>query len=658
MENIKENKIPKIKKVKKIKDTREKHNSGMNLSNVLVILRINLRMAYRNPGAIVTGILFICFSLLMGSLPIMIQAVSKGVSPSVTWPMFQVFGYIVGGFFLGLHVTLVSLLLFKTQKNTGIHNIETRAGIHPIITFLLRYVIALIVIYTYVTIFFCIMSLLSLSLNVDSTTRNSVFISSYSFNYLFGFLFLAIALITFQICSSAIGTFLSLIWLFAMVMGPLFSSIALLVGVKEYQVLDQFNLFNIKEYIAQGVYKDLNNKYTESLLDDVDFFEIINNNIDKHDKKQFENEQNNPNIHNYFDDNENENGDEPIWQPRTVDFNVFNSDSNIFENPHSEYLIDWFWFAINSGTYDLHIGDDYIFKGTEIFKYLEEMKNELIKNNYKYQGEDRFVYDENPNRNNANEYMDISDALNLIKKNNKLKPIANAIENSFEKLKTYDSLSSDRYSYSNNIAIFNNKIFLPYFRYNNRVLNGPKIESDLKKEQPIMREIAFVLFYIYKGLYDYSNIENINYPYQKGWKKTTAIVNDTNNKITRINRFNLMNHMSFLMKASEPYHFYISTTESAFSLNSAKPLEYYKMKTDEHSYQLLGNKYGYNPNNNLIWDGVPFKDSTSKEDLITNLVDGGLKKGVDAKGLMAFYILFAMSLVGFSYLIFVRKSRI
>jgi hypothetical protein len=136
------------------KQKREKKTSPVMWKNLGVLFHINLKLTFKNKSGMSLGIVWVLiyaiFTIIGAFVPMEIAVV------------FTAIRIVVCTFFFAVFIALVCAYLFRSQHDKGVHNIELRAGIPSIQTFMMRILVAYAVIATYVS-FTVVFSLLGMA---------------------------------------------------------------------------------------------------------------------------------------------------------------------------------------------------------------------------------------------------------------------------------------------------------------------------------------------------------------------------------------------------------------------------------------------------------------------------------------------------------------
>lgn len=198
-----------------------KSKKRLNLKNVALLFKINLKSSFLNIGAIVCGMLYIGFTAMFSALIVF----ASDVPDNLNTTMFGVLEHCISGFMLMLTITMLMVHLYKKQITNGIINIELRAGVKPWVTYLIRYAIIVIVIFTYITIALLINVIFSTMVEMPTLLKKSYLINRQAIFYLEALIAISLFIFVSAYATVAIGTLNMILTAVLISLAPLISGI-------------------------------------------------------------------------------------------------------------------------------------------------------------------------------------------------------------------------------------------------------------------------------------------------------------------------------------------------------------------------------------------------------------------------------------------------
>ncbi|AHI52459.1 ABC-2 transporter permease [Spiroplasma culicicola] len=208
-------------------DKRKANVEKQASANFTIIFNINLKMALKNAGILVTKLVYI-FAMIM----ILTFEVSSAIKPQDVDSLatFKLIFYIFSTILTVFYTMVITIYLLKKQWSDGIHSIESRAGFKPWKSYLIRALVQFTVmsISNAIILFYCIV------LQFISAANTEIYFA-YVYSQMFFLVFLSVVvtlmlLVIFAVCNTLVGTMLSTVLMFFMAFSPLFASIKSLLS--------------------------------------------------------------------------------------------------------------------------------------------------------------------------------------------------------------------------------------------------------------------------------------------------------------------------------------------------------------------------------------------------------------------------------------------
>jgi hypothetical protein len=196
------------------KQKREKKTSPVMWKNLGVLFHINLKLAFKNKSGMSLGIVWVLiyaiFTIIGAFVPTSFAVILLAIR------------IIVCTFFFVVFIALVCAYLFRSQHDKGVHNIELRAGIPSIQTFMMRILVAYVVIASYVsiTVVFSLLGLVGPSKSLFVLFQLTPALA----NYFMGLFFLAIFAAWMSLAKMAAGVVLCIFTGMVMFIAPMINS--------------------------------------------------------------------------------------------------------------------------------------------------------------------------------------------------------------------------------------------------------------------------------------------------------------------------------------------------------------------------------------------------------------------------------------------------
>jgi hypothetical protein len=257
------------------KQKREKKTSPVMWKNLGVLFHINLKLTFKNKSGMSLGIVWVLiyaiFTIIGAFVPMEIAVV------------FTAIRIVVCTFFFAVFIALVCAYLFRSQHDKGVHNIELRAGIPSIQTFMMRILVAYAVIATYVS-FTVVFSLLGMA----GPSRKLFILFQLTpalANYFMGLFFLAIFAAWMSLAKMAAGVVLCIFTGIVMFIAPMINS---MIGAftahsgkkpiektTEYKENHILGASMISEYMIKFLDVTNDSDLTSEIIDDSQFLDSV-----------------------------------------------------------------------------------------------------------------------------------------------------------------------------------------------------------------------------------------------------------------------------------------------------------------------------------------------------------------------------------------------
>jgi hypothetical protein len=270
------------------KQKREKKTSPVMWKNLGVLFHINLKLAFKNKSGMSLGIVWVLiyaiFTIIGAFVPTSFAVILLAIR------------IIVCTFFFVVFIALVCAYLFRSQHDKGVHNIELRAGIPSIQTFMMRILVAYVVIASYVsiTVVFSLLGLVGPSKSLFVLFQLTPALA----NFFMGLFFLAIFAAWMSLAKMAAGIVLCIFTGMVMFIAPMINSVVSSLSsfgsnVKiETTKMYKENHVNGASIISEYIYKFLDATEDAGLsgeiIDDDDFLSSVSKQLNDDGKTKVE----------------------------------------------------------------------------------------------------------------------------------------------------------------------------------------------------------------------------------------------------------------------------------------------------------------------------------------------------------------------------------
>ncbi|QHX36612.1 ABC transporter permease [Spiroplasma sp. BIUS-1] len=616
-------------------------------NNFFILLKINLRSIFKSIPILVSGVLFVISNLLITLSMHFIKSDNGQLNYSVFSILLSA-QYIIGVTLFSIFITIICIFLMKMHKNSGIQNIELRAGVSPTISFILRVVVIVFTITFVSTINYVLNILVSLGINFGDENGLKILTTSFAFWYLYGLLFASIAILAVQVVS-LLGSTMLLVFV-----GLLFAVAPALTNLSR-------STSAMKRIIAQ---KDIMYKMYPNLVAGQEFYNILSSeNIDT----KLSNLTNDQNFFSQINKNIGElflGGTDKV-----ISFEDFSSD-NI-----SSFVYDantLLQFLVQTGNYNVQMTtkfenkndkmNDYLLTNTALYNLIDDMRIRLDNSNFVDNQENEFlITDNNPNK---IVYTDIDPAINVLKKsygssNTSMNAFLDLISYQKKQLEMYDLVSktSEKVKYESEPQYYNSGGYvIPKYKYDQN-----SIYMDLKQEHKLsssMQMISYMTMQLYKDLYMAGNNVDRNFDIDSFLKTNTSnyYLDSTNKKYNLLNMLNILNHpvLIYLNGQTSPMTWNYLFKE--VSLINKYSLVDFKVNINYSAWSHMYIDSSENPNlnkpNKTSNDAILF--ASRNEGRENHVI---VKNNILVSGIVIWYLFISSGLITFSYFEYIKRAR-
>ncbi|WP_338985588.1 hypothetical protein [Spiroplasma endosymbiont of Diplazon laetatorius] len=641
-----------IKKFKKQKaQSKVQDYEKVNWMNFWIILKINLKNTFKSTALLTAGILFVAVNVILTLTMYFVNGENGKINYSVFSILISI-QYISGILLLSIFISMLCIYLMRLHKTTGIQNIELRSGISPSISFLVRILVILIAVLSYVSINFILNTLISLGIKFEKNNGMSILLSSLGFWYLYGLLFASIAMLISQVISFFAATATMIVLSLTFSTAPVLTNLANGIGSVDKTVKQKEKIYKMYPNLNAGQY--FYNILSESepsnilsgLLSDRNFFATIEKNIGSV----------------FFGDTD-----------KVISFEDFSTDSVPTYIYDANALLE---FLIQTGNYNVKLTSEmnnkvlsmeqYLLQGTSIFRLLEDMRLRLENSNFEDTQENAFiikngnktkfvktdidpaieVLKESYGENNAA----MQKFLNLVAAQKKQLDIYDSVLNTGEKI-IYDGFEPQFYRVGGSV--------MPMFKYETEN-NGLKFEySNGKPLDASMQMISYITLQLYKDLFMPANKVDSTFDIHSfiNQKNEEWTLNSSSTGYNVYNMLNIFNHpvLVFLSGESSPMTWNYLYEE--FSLINRFSLVDFKVNIRYSAWENLYIKENANPNlnkpNKTTSESILFapQKGNEKEDQVK------LQYNIKVFGIVIWYMVVACGLFGASYWQYLKRAR-
>ncbi|AOG60066.1 hypothetical protein SHELI_v1c01110 [Spiroplasma helicoides] len=250
------------------------------VNGVWLLFFLNIRKTFALKSGIGTGLTFLIIALIITGIGV---SMSTGFSfdySTSTIPTSM--GYIFVLFFFIVFASILIISLFKVPILEGIQQIEARAGVALIKSYLVRIFTYVIVTYSYILVFLIISLIIGSSYQNQSMTFESIVISPPLFLMMFSLIWFPVMSLIALISSVAMGTFANIFLGFVVALSPLISVVMNSVSSESPEKLRQQKIVinkNAKLIFANDFYKKFaNDESIKKIFEDTNILQTINNN--------------------------------------------------------------------------------------------------------------------------------------------------------------------------------------------------------------------------------------------------------------------------------------------------------------------------------------------------------------------------------------------
>ncbi len=247
---------------------KQSNKFGNKFKTTKILLGINLKQILRYKPTIIIGSIVLVLNILL----LLIGAHTGKTFESVLTNSLvtKSIYYIIVLFTFGLFMSLVSLFFYKKHINEGILNIELRAGINIWNSFFLRYVLSMIVILMYVTIYVLISLPIIYTGKLDSDLVSKIQVPQILFLYFFAIVVYPFITIITSLFTSAIGTLLNIVVVLAICFTPMAIGLSTKLSntgsFEKYEKTKKLSLINKRYELGSDFYQKFKN---HSIMKDV-----------------------------------------------------------------------------------------------------------------------------------------------------------------------------------------------------------------------------------------------------------------------------------------------------------------------------------------------------------------------------------------------------
>jgi hypothetical protein len=270
------------------KQKREKKTSPVMWKNLGVLFHINLKLAFKNKSGMSLGIVWVLiyaiFTIIGAFVPTSFAVILLAIR------------IIVCTFFFVVFIALVCAYLFRSQHDKGVHNIELRAGIPSIQTFMMRILVAYVVIASYVsiTVVFSLLGLVGPSKSLFVLFQLTPTLA----NYFMGLFFLAIFAAWMSLAKMAAGVVLCIFTGMVMFIAPMINSVVTSISsFSNKKPIEDTTVYKENHVLGASVISEYINKFLATtadagleneILNDTKFLSSVQTQLDDEGKTKVE----------------------------------------------------------------------------------------------------------------------------------------------------------------------------------------------------------------------------------------------------------------------------------------------------------------------------------------------------------------------------------
>ncbi|AUM62602.1 hypothetical protein [Spiroplasma monobiae] len=633
--------------LKKYKNKRAKSKVNeyekVNWMNFLIILKINLRNSFKSIPLIVTGSLFVIASLVM-TISMHFVNSDNGLIDYSKFSILIATQYICGVILLSVFITILCVFLIRVHKNTGIQNIELRAGMSPAISFFIRLIVILVMVLTYASFNLVLNLIASIGIRFEQDNGPSIILSALLFWYIFGLLFASISLLTAQVISFFAQTALLVILSITFAVSPILANLTRSVPVMKniFEQKQKAYLMYPKLVAGQEFYNILSSENVDpklsSLLSDANLFQTLKENIGEV----------------FFSDDS-----------VKISFEDFSRNDNPSIIVDATTLLE---FLVQTGNYNVKLTSkpfggktdkmsNFLFEGTSIYSLLNDISQNLI--GFEDSQENPFISKEENLNDDRTVNFNLKPALDYLSNkyisNPSMLALINLIEVQKQQLDIYDSIThTDIYTiYEEPQFVRTGGEVMPMFKYQE---NSQYFDFEYDNGHqliPSMQMISYIILQLYKNMYISSNYVDTQFDInmfieQEG---NNYIFDSSVTSVNVMNMLNIFNHTVFIYLNGKTSPMTWNYLNEKFSLISKFSLTDFQVNVNLEAWSSIYQN-GEKPNKTTS-ESILFakNDKGSSKNTVT------IKDNIEVAGIIVWYLFLTIGLFSLSYLQYLKRAR-